>query len=1050
MSSAISGLFKSRENQLLSVYSLILFALSIIFVLGKSGRFESIGRNISFVYLLIFILAVISFITVIYFSKKLGTAIILKKLLLIFLASEIVWLYGIIQGFPTPKLPSFFVGLYIITAGFYFVYLYGKYESLSNLLKDLFCSKNINLPKVKSYLIESANKIKARDWKFNNRTILVAAVLTSVIIINLFFGLTRITSYSGVDEPYWTYDRIPNYWKNLFSGNLHETKVSDKPGITVSLISGIGLPWTNPESNKPVRENGYLTKAPENIDRMNFSYRFPLYLFNILMLFVFFYLLKRLFNLATALIAFILIGLSPILLGISLLINPDALLWTFLPFSILCYFVYLKEKNKSFLYWTGLFLGLAILTKYVAAILYVFFLGIIFLEYIFDKSKCENGSVGNYIKASLLDYLVIFYFSLVPIFIFLPASWTEPQQLLTTTFFSKAFKNFSLYFAGIISFLIIDLAILKSKIIGATLNFIKRWKNELSFIIILLFLLAITFTLLNTYLGMAWYDFESIAASPKSSYSEADFLGFNLANFCSLIFAIHPLALLGIIASSIFVLTKTKEENRNASWILYLIIFILLYYLSSSISKVSATVRYQIILYPLAFILSSFGIYWIIFNKKIKEYVNLPLIIIILVITSATSLWLVRPHYFTYGNLLLPSQYVANLKDMGDGSYEAAQQLNILPNAEKLLVWSDKGAVCDHFIGGCRVGFSMPKHTDFDYFVISRGREARTKDMKVSKWDIRFEKLYDLERSKYKIELGGRSNNWVKIIRADQIPEELYSFKSLSFAVVGDTQNSFPLITSPDKLQIAANKIKEFNPDFAVAVGDLIETCTGTENCKDYFGRWKDIILSGAPEVYAAIGNHDYQNNFSQAWEESFEFPKNEIDELGKTVYSFDYGNGHFIVLNSELPGHNFIDSPQSGWLEKDLEKNKNRNVFVIFHSPFFPSENDSQESKNRLYEILNNSKAKIILTGHKHLYCYRIVDDSIIPEVEKSIHHFIIGNTNSTLNTVPPDDCNTLYYGEHFAIVKIKRNNIEIKVFNLEGELIDSLSFDNDKYYNF
>ena len=42
---------------------------------------------------------------------------------------------------------------------------------------------------------------------------------------------------------------------------------------------------------------------------------------------------------------------------------------------------------------------------------------------------------------------------------------------------------------------------------------------------------------------------------------------------------------------------------------------------------------------------------------------------------------------------------------MGEGSIEAANYLNALPGAGEMTIWSDKGAVCEAFIGKCLIDF---------------------------------------------------------------------------------------------------------------------------------------------------------------------------------------------------------------------------------------------------------------------------------------------------------------------------------------------------------
>ena len=159
-------------------------------------------------------------------------------------------------------------------------------------------------------------------------------------------------------------------------------------------------------------------------------------------------------------------------------------------------------------------------------------------------------------------------------------------------------------------------------------------------------------------------------------------------------------------------------------------------------------------------------------SKKNTSFLQPYFIYPSIILISAWSLFASRPFYFSYASDLLPKKYILNLKDMGDGSYEAAQYLNSLPDAEKLTIWSDKGAVCETFAGRCIVSFKKNDVRDknFDFLVISTGRKSRSMKMggpMNSMFD--FKKLYSPDFGVYKLEINDRPDNFVKVVRAQDI-----------------------------------------------------------------------------------------------------------------------------------------------------------------------------------------------------------------------------------------------------------------------------------------
>ena len=73
--------------------------------------------------------------------------------------------------------------------------------------------------------------------------ILIILIFVSIIVSSLYFGFPRLEKFSGVDEPYWSYDRVPKFWNAIKTKQWKKTNLCDKPGIVLAMVSGIGLPF---------------------------------------------------------------------------------------------------------------------------------------------------------------------------------------------------------------------------------------------------------------------------------------------------------------------------------------------------------------------------------------------------------------------------------------------------------------------------------------------------------------------------------------------------------------------------------------------------------------------------------------------------------------------------------------------------------------------------------------------------------------------------------------------------------------------------------------
>ena len=94
-----------------------------------------------------------------------------------------------------------------------------------------------------------------------------------------------------------------------------------------------------------------------------------------------------------------------------------------------------------------------------------------------------------------------------------------------------------------------------------------------------------------------------------------------------------------------------------------------------------------------------------------------------------------------------------------------------------------------------------------------------------------------------------------------------------------------------------------------------------------------------------------------------------------EAYYSFDYGNAHFIALNS----HDLNRSPDAAmaqWLEADLAQTNADWIFAYWHHPPYTKGSHDSDTEERLVQmreyimpILEDGGVDIVFTGHSHIY---------------------------------------------------------------------------------
>ena len=608
------------------------------------------------------------------------------------------------------------------------------------------------------------------------------------MLVNLFFGLHNLGKFAAVDEPLWLFQRIPLFWQNVENMNWKSAKVSDKPGLTVAAVSGIGLlSENNPQQHKKeYTGTGKTEKNIEGAEKLNLIFRTPLFLFVLLLLPLFYFILKNYVGKSAALLAFVFLGLSPIIIGNSQIVNPDGILWTLSSLSLLAYLSYLSSNKRALLLASAIFLGFALLTKYTANILYIFFLFLIFAEYILNYQNYAGESAGNYLKERLKKYALLVIISFGVIFVFYPVVWAVPKKLFSLTIQSQPFAPVWPFFGTLLLFIFFDTFVLKSFVISPLLKIIAKTRRLIVYLILTAFLAIVFAVFFNVYNGMKPYDFMQLLASPKTSFRGTSLMEMFSTNFYSLIFGIHPLAILSLLTFLAVSAFRKKIEDKKFIAVIFLILFISVYYSGSVFSKVASTIRYQISLYPPILIAAGIALSGLLtlmsakldeLQKRLRLKLSnagryLAVSVILLVILSSV-LYLTEPFEMGYASSLLPKKYFLDVKDMGEGSYEASEFLNSLDNAKNITVWTDKKGVCTFFVGLCYTGFDKKlAQIPYNYFVVSSGRDSRTSNL-TAYWkyfNIDFNALYAIKDTVYKLEINGRPGSYVKIIDAKIAP----------------------------------------------------------------------------------------------------------------------------------------------------------------------------------------------------------------------------------------------------------------------------------------
>ena len=134
--------------------------------------------------------------------------------------------------------------------------------------------------------------------------------------------------------------------------------------------------------------------------------------------------------------------------------------------------------------------------------------------------------------------------------------------------------------------------------------------------------------------------------------------------------------------------------------------------------------------------------------------------------------------------------------------------------------------------------------------------------------------------------------------------------------------------------------------------------------------------------LWPTLGNHETSQSTTATdfpYLHIFSLPVNGeaggVPSGTEKYYSFDYGNVHFVCLDSMTSGRTGT-TPMARWLVNDLEETAQEWVVVFYHHSLYTkgthdsdSEGDLVELRQNLIPILEAHGVDLVLMGHSHVY---------------------------------------------------------------------------------
>ena len=282
------------------------------------------------------------------------------------------------------------------------------------------------------------------------------------------------------------------------------------------------------------------------------------------------------------------------------------------------------------------------------------------------------------------------------------------------------------------------------------------------------------------------------------------------------------------------------------------------------------------------------------------------------------------------------------------------------------------------------------------------------------------------------------------------------SFKTLIFA---DSQSSD--YTDWKNMAMTAWQNNQ-DTDFFINLGDLVDNGYDLAQWNSWFNSVEDMVTK--IPVAPILGNHetyttDWKVAMPVAYLNFFDLPNNGEDKYKNQYYSYDYGDVHFAVLNTQdNEMHEFqpeMLEAQLKWLENDLATTTKKWKVVLMHRDILVYSRDAAplgdeirftDEANMFMPIFDKYNVDAVLTAHLHTYRRRVQLKNFQPDDKGTLYILsgIAGNVRypnlwhkNPLDAYMPPQPET----DNFIVLNAEENSLTFDVYYPDNTLMDTVT---------
>jgi predicted phosphodiesterase len=225
-------------------------------------------------------------------------------------------------------------------------------------------------------------------------------------------------------------------------------------------------------------------------------------------------------------------------------------------------------------------------------------------------------------------------------------------------------------------------------------------------------------------------------------------------------------------------------------------------------------------------------------------------------------------------------------------------------------------------------------------------------------------------------------------------------------------------------------QLEQVEFDFALLAGDIAYPDGRLRDYEENVFAVYARLMATAP-FFVASGNHDYRTDDGGPFRQVFAMPENGGPEGRERWYSFDWGDLHVVVLDTERLG-----PAQEKWLEQDLTAAKGARwtIAMMHRAPFTSGERGAHAATRKsLVPVLARHKVPLVITGHEHHYeRFEALED---------VTYIITGGGGRGTRKVNQGRKGTAYVAQvaHFVYLEVGEDQIKLWAIDATGQTFDT-----------